>query len=154
MKKTRYAYAAGLVDGEGSISLIYTSGKARFRLAEVSVASTTPEIVEWLHAHFNMCVLTTHQAHSRLPILAAKLRCAAAVRFLTKILPYLRHPEKRHRARLLVENYARLVLPGRCPPERVKARLAFERAFFDHPLTQARQQQRPQLRPVHHKSSF
>lgn len=45
------AYAAGLFDGEGTVALSYETSKHEFRQPAVSVASTTPELLDSLKLH-------------------------------------------------------------------------------------------------------
>ena len=134
MKETTLAYAAGLVDGEGSIMLSHERAWSRFRLPTVSVASTTPELLHELLHNFGGAISnkrTFKKGHT--PSQVWRVTHRHALKFLVDILPYLHVPEKVRRARLLVYKYA-LVTPrnGKYTSAMRKNKQSFERAFFSH----------------------
>lgn len=133
---THVAYIAGIIDGEGSILLSRARKTALFRTPIVSVSSTTLEILKYLQSHYGGFIskhkiYKTHHKQSW----SWKLEHTKAIELCRDMLPYLLEPEKRRRAKLLVDVYNR-VTPrnGKYSLELLKAKEAFEYEFF-HPST-------------------
>lgn len=124
-------YTAGLFDGEGSV-MFTKSHKSKFRAPAVSVTSTTYEILEFLKNNFggHISKQKVYKAHHK-PCWSWKVTYNAAINFLSIILPYMKEPQKIHRARLLVEKY-KLVTPrnGKYNEELLAKRSAFNQEFF------------------------
>ncbi|MBI4672194.1 MAG: LAGLIDADG family homing endonuclease [Chloroflexi bacterium] len=103
--ETELAYAAGIVDGEGSVSLI-RSRPTRFPSPQVSVCSTDRELVEWFKARFGGTIV---RKRKRLPHHSDaydwKLIDRNALRFLALVRPYLTIQRKIARADLLLDLY-------------------------------------------------
>ena len=57
MVDTELAYAAGLFDGEGSISLVRQNNN-RSHSPQVAVASNDYEVLAWLQKHFGGSIVT------------------------------------------------------------------------------------------------
>lgn len=51
-KQIIYAYTAGIIDGEGTITLTKIHSSNEFRYPVVSVSSTTYSFLEYLKLHF------------------------------------------------------------------------------------------------------
>jgi len=132
LKDTDCAYIAGIIDGEGTITLTRFSSDARWRVPIVSVSSTIREILEFLRGCCGGAIASrrSREAHHK-PSWSWKLERLRAVTLCERILPYLREPEKRYRAELLIEKY-RKVTPrnGRYQEEQVKEKELFEEMFF------------------------
>lgn len=88
------AYAAGLFDGEGSVSIAYSLGgrdkTKRYHSLHVSLTSTTPEMLEWLKANFGGPIITQRKAQAGWK-LASRWQISGkhAAEFLALIEPYL-----------------------------------------------------------------
>lgn len=129
------AYAAGLVDGEGTITLSRNHRGAN-RIPVVSMTSTTPELVHAMRDEFGGQIRqhrTYRRNHSDSYIWS--VRHDAAIRTIRRIRPYLRVSEKVRRADLVLTRY-KAVTPrnGKYTPALLNARAAFEDEFF-HPST-------------------
>ena len=127
------AYAAGLLDGEGTVTFMHHNSKASFRTPTVSLTSTTEALVDFMVKVFggNKRVHKTYKAHHR-KAWVWSVHYNAALKCLRRTLPYLREPEKRRRAELLLAIYPALTRRnGRYKPEEIRAKLKFEEEFFD-----------------------
>lgn len=104
MKDTDYAYAAGILDGEGSIGLAKAKGRMPYPV--VTVDSTDRELLEWLMDSFggSLVIKKKAQEHHR-QAWTWRLKDRAALAFLEALLPYLRINRKIFRAKLLVDEY-------------------------------------------------
>lgn len=135
-KELDYAYAAGLIDGEGTITLGRQGAKCQYRRPVVSIPSTTFELLEFMHTTFNGCVSKKHkykEGHS--PSKAWKLEYDDAIAFLRLIVPYLKEPEKIRRANLILNEYKKLTLRnGRYNEKQREMKLNFEHRFFEESL--------------------
>ncbi len=131
MKKTDLNYAAGLLDGEGSIMLSRASvGKTR--CPHVSISSTTIELLEFMKNHFGGHIVNkkTYKAHHK-QSWSWQIKYNAAYQFCETILPYLKEPEKKRRAKLIVNRY-KSVTPrnGKYTYEMMRERKLFEQEFL------------------------
>src|SRR5208282_961720 len=69
-----------------------------------------------------------------------------ALTFLAKILPYLKEKEKIRRATLILVEYKSVTKRnGKYTLEEHKAKLEFEKRFFDSPFKKSRQHPRPSV---------
>lgn len=130
------AYIAGIIDGEGTITLSKVRKSAKFRVPVVSVSSTTLEILEYLKSHYGGSIVKhkVYQEHHK-QSWSWKLDYKRAIKLCVDVLPFLLEPEKRRRAKLLIDVYGR-VTPrnGKYSPEQLVAKKAFEHEFY-HPST-------------------
>jgi len=127
-------YAAGLVDGEGTITLSRLHAGDRFRAPVVSLSSTTLELVEFLRSTFGgaICKHKTYKLHHKAHWSWRVVR-NGALEFLQTVGPFLKEPEKSRRARLLIEIYPKLTpRNGRYSARGLEEKLAFEDRFL-HP---------------------
>jgi len=133
MDNTILAYAAGLIDGEGSISLPRNYKTSAFRRPLVSVASTTIELVDFMKLHFGGCVCTKRSKkfdHHKTAYQWA-IQYQKAITVLAQLLPYLQVPSKRQRATMLVNEFSALTPKnGKYTPEQRSAKLMFEERFL------------------------
>ncbi len=99
------AYAAGIIDGEGSI-YFSRNHMGRWPSPIVSVASTDRELVEWLRSRVGGSIVhkKTYQPHHT-PSYDWKLTDRKALRFLEIIRPYLVIERKIARCDLLLNEY-------------------------------------------------
>jgi hypothetical protein len=85
--ETDIAYMAGLIDGEGTISLTPTKGTHRFR-PFVEITNTDPLMIEWLHRYFWQKVRKGETDLHR-PVFKVHLTGYGITPFLERIKPYL-----------------------------------------------------------------
>ncbi len=125
------AYAAGLFDGEGSITLTRTR-RVRLPSPQVSVASNDIEVLEWLRERFGGSV---SKKQPRQPTHSVsydwRLTDRRALAFLKEIRPYLVIQRKIRRVDLLLKSYVRLTpRNGRYTEEQLRLRQEFVDHFF------------------------
>lgn len=132
MKRIILAYAAGLVDGEGTITLSREKSWSEFRHPVVVVTSTTSSLVRFMKREFGGVVSNKRASKKgHLPSKTWAVINRKAILFLKAMLPYLREPEKRRRALLIIKQYLK-VTPrnGRYTQEQRKEKQNFERQFW------------------------
>jgi len=107
MNKVDLAYIAGIVDGEGSITLPSYNRGTRYPV--VSVDSVDRELLEWLQATIGGTIVTKakYQDHHK-QAYTWRVTRNAALQLLADILPYLRIERKKARASLLVNEYIKV----------------------------------------------
>ena len=99
------AYAAGILDGEGSIS-ITRNHSGRWPSPQVSVASTDRELLDWLQARFGGAISTKQPCQPQHSISYDwKLTDRRTLRFLQVVRPYLVIERKLRRCDLLLQAY-------------------------------------------------
>ncbi len=99
------AYAAGLFDGEGSITLTRTK-RNRFPSPQVSVASCDREVLEWLRTTFGGSISTKQPRQPTHSISYDwRLTDRRALVFLKSIRPHLHIQRKIRRIDLLLTSY-------------------------------------------------
>ena len=135
MKETEAAYFAGIIDGEGTITLGHARN-CKYRIPTVSFPSTSEELMTYFRKICGGTVVKkkTYKEH-HLPSWECRLRYNGAIDFLREIIPYLKHSDKLYRAGMLVERYPEVtVRNGKYTPEQHQEKLKFENEFF-HPST-------------------
>jgi hypothetical protein len=124
------AYLAGLIDGEGSISLTRLHAGANRQLL-LSISSTEQEWVDWAMNRIGAGKITRKRpgAPGHAPGLTYSIANRQALAVLRQVTPYLRS-YKRQRAELVLDKYL-AVTPrnGRYTDELRSARTAFEGEF-------------------------
>ena len=134
MDECEIAYAAGLFDGEGSISLV-RQRIARFHSPQVSVASTDREVLEWLQKRWGGSIVTKQPrkaAHS--VSYDWRLTDRRALSFLQLIRPYLVIERKIQRIDLLLNDYVACTpRNGRYSKEMSEQKQALVETFFSLP---------------------
>lgn len=130
MEVTDLAWAAGIVDGEGSVCLD-KKGKV-YRQPALTVYSTDLPIIEDLRRLLGGTVTPVAiRANMTKPGWFWKLQGAQCLPVLKQLLPFMRCPKKRGRATFLVENWPRVVTPnGYYTEEQKVARLRVQDEFF------------------------
>ena len=125
------AYVAGIIDGEGTITLT-RNHRSENRRPIVSISSTELPLLSYVRSVIGAGRITrkmcTRKHHS--PSFAYCISSRQALRLLAQVAPFLR-TYKMQRASLLLQDYAR-VTPrnGRYTPEQMAAREEFESRFF------------------------
>lgn len=133
MKKELLAWMAGIVDGEGSICLMRTRSSGERPCPIIEVPNTTDELVVIFKETFGGSISNKkrYKKHHS-PSKQWKLTNRGAIRVMGLLLPYLRHPLKRSKAKLIVSTYLR-VTPrnGRYTAPMLRAKKKFEKEFFE-----------------------
>lgn len=127
-KSTDLAYLAGIIDGEGTITLTKNNRSDAFRRIDVSVANTDRALIDWLKAEFGGKVRTRASRKSHWKT-GYEWRVGAdqALRLLKRIRRYLRI--KRPRADLICARWAEVTRQRYTESERA-AKVAFELAVL------------------------
>lgn len=125
------AYVAGIVDGEGTITLTKTH-RGENRRPVVSISSTELPLLSYVRSVVGAGRITgkmrTREHHS--PSFAYCVTSRQALHLLEQIAPFLR-TYKCKRASLLLQEYVRLTpRNGRYTAEQLAARADFEARFF------------------------
>ena len=126
------AYTAGLVDGEGTVTLSRMKANER-RCPVVSISSTTYELMLFMKQHFGGAISTLSRAATQGHKQAWHWQTSrnGAISLLSLIESYMVEPAKKRRARLIIERY-KSVTPrnGKYTDELIEQREAFEQEFF------------------------
>ncbi len=118
--KETLAYAAGLIDGEGSV-VLHRSG--RWRCPGLSVTSTSIELLEWLQNEFGGGVSSKNEKRPKhSPAWQWRLSGPATMKLLPLLIPYLKEKKKLARARHIIQNFALAKAEGK--------RAEFEETFY------------------------
>jgi LAGLIDADG endonuclease len=127
LSASQAAYVAGIIDGEGTITLTATHAGENRRLV-ISVASTERQLLEYLKRVIGVGKITAKRTYSsrHTPSHAYALTSRQALALMRQIVPYLR-TYKRRRAELLLRDYL-IMTPrnGKYSPALRIARTAFE----------------------------
>ena len=128
------AYAAGLFDGEGSISLVRQKNN-RTHSPQVSVASTYYEVVLWFQRRFGGSIVTKQPRKSNHSVSYDwRLTDRRALAFLELIRPYLVIERKIRRIDLLLNDYVACTpRNGRYTAEMAERKRALIETFFSLP---------------------
>jgi intein/homing endonuclease len=127
--KEHLVYTAGLIDGEGTITL---SKGGKFRYPVVSVTSTSRELIDFLHSTFQGVVVNqkTYKDHHK-PAWVWKVSYDQAIEFIIDVRPFMKEPSKCKRCDLILSSYKKLTnRNGKYTPEQIQAKLDFETAFL------------------------
>ena|ERR1700678_2533133 len=124
-------YTAALIDGEGSVLLTHCRPTER-RSPAVTIPSTTKCFMSYLKKTFGGVVSSKRPSkkhHSKSWNWSVKHD--AAIDLLRRVLPYLKHPEKIRRARLIVKHYKSVtVRNGRYTSKQAQRKDKFEQLFL------------------------
>jgi hypothetical protein len=132
MTNQDYAYLAGLMDGEGSILLSKNSKIAKWRWPQISIASTTYELLDWCKTNFKgtICSHKTYKTHHK-PHWSWRLQGNVAIEVLKLIVPFMKEPSKVIRAKMLIDEYHLItVRNGRYSQDQKLAKQEFESRFL------------------------
>jgi hypothetical protein len=134
------AYIAGLIDGEGTITLSRLHANENRRLV-VSIASTELQLLDLVLRYFGVGKITRKCTYSaaHTPSFCYSVSSRQALSLLRQVLPYLRS-YKRQRAELALRQYVRLTpRNGKYTNALRTDRWQFEEAFLSiKPDAQAR----------------
>lgn len=131
-----FHYVAGIIDGEGTITLTakWSRGtKTAFRVPVVSVSSTTLAILEFLQARFggHISKHKVYQDHHK-QSWSWKVCYDGAINMCDTIYPLLLEPEKQRRAKMIALEYKNYTKRnGKYTADEERARLEWQDKFFD-----------------------
>ena len=134
MADTELAYAAGLFDGEGSISLVRQKNN-RSHSPQVAVASNDCEVLLWLQKRFGGSIVTKQPRKSTQSVSYDwRLTDRRALAFLQMVRPYLVIQRKIRRVDLLLNEYiACTPRNGRYTEEMAERKQTLIETFFSLP---------------------
>ena len=134
MENNDLAYAAGLMDGEGTVTLTKYRAADKFRTPSATMSSTTLCLLEFMQNSFGGHIVNhkTYKAHHK-QSWSWQLRGDSTLEFLKLVLPFMREPAKIRRANLLLSRYKLVtVRNGKYTEEQLAAKQQLEHEFF-HP---------------------
>lgn len=125
-------YIAGLIDGEGSISLMKDRASSKFRYPCVEMTSTTLPMLEKIKELAGGTIVTqkTYKSNYK-QSWHYQVRSDKAIALLEEVKDYLLEPKKKYRAELICSTY-KSVTPrnGKYSDEMLQKKLKFEEDFF------------------------
>ena len=132
MTELEKGYVAGLIDGEGTITLTKIHSTDKFRAPSVEMTSTTYAMLEKIQV---LCGGNISQQKVYKETYKQswhwQVRYDKAINLLAEVKDYLLEPKKSYRANLIVNEYKN-VTPrnGKYNEEKLAAKLDFEERFF------------------------
>lgn len=126
------SYIAGLIDGEGTITLTRLHADENRRLV-VSIANTELQILQFVLNHVQAGKITNKRVSSarHTPSFVYAVTSAQALDLLRQVLPWLQS-YKRQRAELALRSYAMLTpRNGKYSKELLEKRQEFEQEFLN-----------------------
>lgn len=129
-------YLAGLIDGEGTITLSKIHKIDRFRAPVISMSSTTYELVEYLKQNYGGFISKhkVYQEHHK-QSWVWQTTYTNAVDLCKKLSNLLREPSKKYRAQFISQYYPLVTKRnGKYKDSEIEQKLFFEDCFF-HPST-------------------
>ncbi|HEY4498775.1 MAG TPA: LAGLIDADG family homing endonuclease [Candidatus Paceibacterota bacterium] len=131
LKKEEAAYLAGIIDGEGTVTLTRRNRNDQRQLA-VTVSSTDRHLLEYVLQIVGVGKITNKRMNrsNHSPAYTYQLSNRQALSLLKQIAPFLR-TYKRDRARVVLDGYLK-VTPrnGKYSTEMLGAKEKFNSAFF------------------------
>ncbi len=125
---TDHAYAAGLLDGEGSV-LLNKSGA--WRHPAVSMSSTTYELVAFMKRLYGGTICEKKEREGCKQAWQWDVEYDSAIMALAAMFQFMREPAKLYRAKLIIAEYKVVTRRnGRYNEEERKAKLDFELRFY------------------------
>ncbi|BCB05592.1 LAGLIDADG family homing endonuclease [Bacillus sp. KH172YL63] len=133
MEDWEAAYLAGIIDGEGSITLTRMHEKEHRRPC-ITIASTDYELLEYIKLLTNGHITNKKNYHPdrHLNSYTITIKTKDQVLFILKsIYPFLRVKKKKKRASWILEHYDRVTIRnGKYSPDKLKQKVFFEEEFF------------------------
>lgn len=132
MSRVSPQYAAGLLDGEGTITLTRHDSKSRWRAPVVSITSTTRVFLDAMKETYGGYVVQhTQKQDNWAQAWSWKVTNNDAIALLYDVRPYMLEPRKNARARHILVSYKR-VTPrnGKYTEAAIAAKQQFEDEFF------------------------
>ena len=131
MREIDLAYAAGLLDGEGSVCLIRPRKSAPYRYPFIYMTNTSIELVSLMYGLFGGRVRTkkVYRKHYK-PAYEWMVSGNTCIEALKLMLPYMRDIHKIDRALLIVKHYKTVTSRnGKYSNEAIEAKQNFETRF-------------------------
>lgn len=133
MESFEAAYNAGIIDGEGTITLTRRHASEHRRPC-ITIASTDKELLVYLHTLTGGTIINkkNYKPGIHKNSFSLNIKQKEKVMFVLKqVSPYLRVDKKRNRALWILDNYDR-VTPrnGKYDVEKLKLKILFEEDFF------------------------
>lgn len=128
------SYAAGIIDGEGTITLSRMRKTDKWRTPIVSVSSTTIELLNALVAAFggHICKHKVYKSHHKQSF-SWRVEGRKAISLCQELKPYLLVPSKQYRAKLIATDYVTCTpRNGKYTETLTRKKQQFENEFF-HP---------------------
>lgn len=126
-------YIAGIIDGEGTITLSSENPKTKkMRIPVVSVSSTTLPLLDFLKLHYGGSISKhkVYQSHHK-QSWSWKVRYNGAIKLCSDVVDILIEPEKRRRADLLINVYPKVTKRnGKYTEEELISKKEFEEIFL------------------------
>ncbi|MFI8687897.1 LAGLIDADG family homing endonuclease [Rossellomorea sp. NPDC077527] len=133
MKDWEAAYLAGIIDGEGSITLTRMHDKEHRRPC-ITIASTDYELLEYLQILTNGQITKKKNYHPDRHLNSYTLSIKAknqVLNVLNSVSPFLRVQKKKKRVSWILDHYDRVtVRNGKYNPDNLKQKVTFEEEFF------------------------
>jgi hypothetical protein len=106
---TDLAYLAGVIDGEGTVTLTKNNKRDPFRRISVSVSNTDLDLIEWLHAEFGgkVRIRARQKAHYKVAY-EWRIESDQALNLLKRVTKYLRVRSRKQRAEFICANWAKV----------------------------------------------
>ncbi len=124
------AYAAGLMDGEGSVMLYKKIAAQRFKYPKCVIDNTSKELVEHMHTIYGGSLRSrTRLKYKEKDIHRWEVQGQRCINFLNKILPYLKEKEKIRRAKLIINQYKKIT-KFNYTKEEAQKKIDFETEFY------------------------
>ena len=90
MKKDDLIYLAGIVDGEGCVSVTYKT-KAGHERIRLTISNTDRNLIDWLTSRVGGCVSTYHKVRGNRKVAYHwEVYSDKAFKLLTELLPYIK----------------------------------------------------------------
>jgi hypothetical protein len=132
MEEVIKSYIAGIIDGEGTITLSRSSKTSKFRHPIISVSNTDMNILNLLKNSVGGSISKhkTYKKHHK-QSWSWKISYNKALLLLENIRPYLRCNEKIYRMNILLNEYKSVTnRNGKYTNQQKKKKLDFENRFF------------------------
>lgn len=123
-----YSYAAGLMDGEGSISLYRKSSVQKYKYPKCGIDITSIELASYMHKTYGGSFTSRKKPKEKI-LYRWEVKGQRCMDLLKNILPYLKEKEKVRRATLILNSYKK-VTKHRYTKVDEKRKIEFETEFF------------------------
>jgi hypothetical protein len=134
IKPTDGAWLGGLIDGEGTISLMKHSNKDKFRRPTLEIPTTTPVLLERVVKILGVGIIIQkkkYKEHHLQSYTWSVTNSNQVIDILCQIQIEITHPQKRNRADKIVSEYKKVTRRnGRYTESELQHKKQFEESFF------------------------
>ena len=133
-KEILNSYLAGLIDGEGTITLSKERATSKYRFPVVSMSSTSIELINIFVENYGG-IICKHKVYKEYHKKSYSWRVTrnAAIILIENIIDYMLEPSKVYRGQLILNEYKKVTSPnGKYTDKQHTAKIEFENRFF-HP---------------------